>query len=192
MAPWMARGYDVRWSSAGHRTGAYIVKVRVENGRHGSADCSVSIRVDPRPNRIPTISCAADRSTVTVGETAAITATASDPDNDPLTFSWSSRGGRIEGSDASVKFTPAVIAPGALYHFGACRRFAWRHGGLHRERAGGSGTHSGGSNRVGSAARAAQYLLRDGASDGRAIPRADWWRASRMYCSHWHAISAAT
>ena len=105
-------GYDVRWSSAGHRTGAYVVKVRVENGRHGSADCSVNIRVEPRPNRIPTIRCAANPNTVTVGETAAIMATASDPDNDPLTFSWSSSGGRIDGSDSSVKFRTDDIAPG--------------------------------------------------------------------------------
>ncbi|MDP9340059.1 MAG: OmpA family protein [Acidobacteriota bacterium] len=105
-------GSDVRWSSAGHRTGVYVVKVRVENGRHGSADCSVNIRVEPRPNRNPTLSCAADRSTVTVGETAGIMATASDPDNDALTFAWTASGGIVDGSGSSVKFRTGDLGPG--------------------------------------------------------------------------------
>jgi outer membrane protein OmpA-like peptidoglycan-associated protein len=105
-------GADVRWSSAGHRSGAYVVKVRVENGRHGSADCSVNIRVEPRPNRPPVLSCAADRSTLTVGDTAAITATASDPDNDSLTYSWSAGGRPMDSSNATVQFRSADLAPG--------------------------------------------------------------------------------
>ncbi len=106
-------GADVRWRSAGHRSGAYVIKVRVENGRHGSADCAVNIRVEPRPNRIPIMSCSTDRSTITVGEAALITATASDPDNDPLTFSWTASGGRVDGSDSSVRFQSDGIAPGS-------------------------------------------------------------------------------
>ena len=106
-------GADVRWSSAGHRSGAYVIKVRVENGRHGSADCSVNVRVEPRPNRNPTMTCGADRSTITVGEAAMITACASDPDDDRLTLSWSASGGRVDGSDASVKFRSDGVAPGS-------------------------------------------------------------------------------
>jgi hypothetical protein len=77
-------GADVRWSSAGHPTGPYTVKVRVENGRNGSAECFANLRVEQRPNRPPVIACSADRSTVTQGEPVTIIATASDPDNDPL------------------------------------------------------------------------------------------------------------
>lgn len=78
-------GADVRWSSAGHHTGAYTVKARVENGRNGSAECVANLRVEQRPNRPPVIACSADRTTVTAGDPVSITATASDPDNDPLT-----------------------------------------------------------------------------------------------------------
>ena len=106
-------GADVRWSSAGHHTGAYTVKVRVDNGRNGSAECLANLRVEQRPNRPPVIACSADRSTVTQGEPVTITASASDPDNDPLTYSWSANGGKIDGSESSVKFRTGDLSPGS-------------------------------------------------------------------------------
>jgi|SRR5580700_884708 outer membrane protein OmpA-like peptidoglycan-associated protein/opacity protein-like surface antigen len=105
-------GPQVRWNSSNRQPGTYVVKVRVENGRSGPADCSVRIRVEPRPNRPPTISCSADRGTVTPGEPVAIIATASDPDNDPLSFSWNSSAGQIEGSGSSVRFQTANLSAG--------------------------------------------------------------------------------
>lgn len=105
-------GPQARWNSSDRRPGTYIVKVRVENGRTAPADCSVSIRVEPRPNRPPTVSCSTDRRTVSSGESVAITAVASDPDNDPLSFSWNSSSGQVEGSGASVRFQTATLSPG--------------------------------------------------------------------------------
>ena len=105
-------GADVRWSSAGHPTGPYTVKVRVDNGRNGSAECFANLRVEQRPNRPPVIACSADRSTVTVGEPVTITATASDPDNDPLAYSWSARNGKIDSSESSVKIGTGDLSPG--------------------------------------------------------------------------------
>jgi len=106
-------GPEVRWNSSDKRPGTYTVNVRVDNGRNGSSGCSANIRVQPRPNRPPTIACSADRMSVTAGETVEITATASDPDNDPLTFSWNASGGRIDGSGAVVKFQSAGLPPGS-------------------------------------------------------------------------------
>lgn len=105
-------GPEVRWNSSGSAPGTYTVKVRVDDGRGGTADCSVDIRVDPRPNRPPTMSCSAERSSMVVGERVQITATASDPDNDPLTFSWRTSGGQISGSGSSVRFVTSDLAPG--------------------------------------------------------------------------------
>ena len=106
-------GPEVRWNSAGRPLGTYTIKVRVDDGRSGAAACSVSVRVEPRPNRPPTMSCSADRGAVTVGEPVEITAIASDPDNDPLSFSWKASGGTLEGSGSSVRFHTADLPPGS-------------------------------------------------------------------------------
>jgi len=105
-------GSEVRWNSSGTTPGTYAVKVRVDDGRGGTADCSADIRVEARPNRPPTMSCSADRYSVLSGEPAQITATASDPDDDSLTYSWNSNGGRVRGTGASVRFDTSGLAPG--------------------------------------------------------------------------------
>jgi outer membrane protein OmpA-like peptidoglycan-associated protein/opacity protein-like surface antigen len=105
-------GPEARWNSSGVTPGTYKVKVRVDDGRGGTADCSAEIRVEPQPNRVPTMSCSADRNAAVIGETVQITAIASDPDNDPLTYSWKSSGGRVRGRDASVKFDTAGLKAG--------------------------------------------------------------------------------
>jgi len=105
-------GPEVRWNSSGSAPGTYTVKLRVDDGRGGTADCSVGMRVEPRTNRPPTMSCSADRSSMVVGERVQITATASDPDNDPMTFSWRTSGGQIVGSGSSVRFVTSDLAPG--------------------------------------------------------------------------------
>jgi len=106
-------GPEVRWSSLDRRPGTYTIQVRVDNGRNGTANCAVSVRVVPQPNRPPTVSCHADRTEVTADERVAITAAASDPDNDPLSFSWTSSAGKIEGSGSSVTFRPGDLPPGS-------------------------------------------------------------------------------
>jgi outer membrane protein OmpA-like peptidoglycan-associated protein/opacity protein-like surface antigen len=105
-------GPGVRWNSSGTTPQTYSVRVRVDDSRGGTADCSVDIRVEPRANRPPTMSCSPDRRSVMAGEPVQITATASDPDNDPLTFSWSANRGRTIGSGSSVRFDTSDLAPG--------------------------------------------------------------------------------
>lgn len=104
-------GPVVRWNSSGVAVGPRMVRVRVDNGRGGSAECSAEIRVVPQPNHPPTMICSADPSSVSVGDSVLITATASDPDNDPLTHSWETTGGRLTGSGPSVRLDTSGLKP---------------------------------------------------------------------------------
>jgi hypothetical protein len=106
-------GAEVRWSSSGTTPGTYAVKVRVSDSRGGTADCSVDIRVEPRPNRAPSLTCSAERSSVRSGERVRIRAAGSDPDGDPLTYSWRASGGQIIGSGPSVELDTTGLSAGA-------------------------------------------------------------------------------
>jgi outer membrane protein OmpA-like peptidoglycan-associated protein/opacity protein-like surface antigen len=106
-------GPVVQWNSAGTTLGPHMVKVEVANVQGRTTDCSAEIRVELQPNRPPTISCSPDRRSISAGETVGITATASDPDNDPLSFSWNVGAGKLEGSGSSVKVLTAGVPPGS-------------------------------------------------------------------------------
>src|ERR1019366_7319972 len=105
-------GPQVRWLSAGTAVGSYTVTVRVDDGRGGSASCSVDIRVDPRPIHPPTIACSANPSSVFVGERSTITCNASSPDGYSLTYTWRANAGRITGNGPTGDFDTTGLSPG--------------------------------------------------------------------------------
>lgn len=93
-------------------------------GRHisvgyhpGTRCCAIETPKPPPPppppgNRPPTVTCEVDRSPVAPGRTVQMRANASDPDGDPLTYTWSASSGRIAGSGAAVSLdTTGVVAP---------------------------------------------------------------------------------
>lgn len=59
------------------------------------------------PNRNPVITSGptANPSTINTGQTSTISVTASDPDNDTLTYTWTKTGGTITGTGSSVTYT---------------------------------------------------------------------------------------
>jgi hypothetical protein len=106
-------GADARWNSTGLSAGTYTVNVKVDDGKGGTATCATDISVQPKPNQPPTISCSTDRSPIMPGERTGITSVASDPDNDPLTYSYTTTGGQIIGSGPKVQFDSTGLAPGS-------------------------------------------------------------------------------
>ena len=77
----------------------------------GGSEPVENVSVTPPPqNQPPTVTCASERAEILPGENVTIRATASDPDGDPLTYDWSTTGGRVTGTGASAKldFTGAT------------------------------------------------------------------------------------
>jgi hypothetical protein len=68
--------------------GTYTLRVTVTDGRGGSAQGTVSINVR-KVNRAPTVAASiTGPTTLLAGDTGTFSITASDPDGDPLTYSW--------------------------------------------------------------------------------------------------------
>ncbi len=106
-------GADGRWTSTGLSAGSYTVNAKVDDGRGGSATCSTDVRVEPKPNRPPTISCSTERSPIQPGERTGINATASDPDNDELTYSYTATGGQVTGTGPKAQFDSTGLQGGS-------------------------------------------------------------------------------
>ncbi len=105
-------GADVRWSPSGLAIGSYTVNAKVDDGRGGTATCSADVAVAKRPNRPPVISCAPERNPIIAGERVVINSTASDPDGDPLTYSYSASGGQISGNGPTAQFDSTGLSAG--------------------------------------------------------------------------------
>ena len=101
-------GSQVRWNPAGAVAGPYSINVRVDDGRGGSVSCVAQVFVVSRPQ---TMSCSASPSSVHAGDRVHITASPSNPNNDPLTFTWESGGGRVIGSGAEVDLDTTGVKP---------------------------------------------------------------------------------
>ena len=106
-------GPEARWNSTGVAAGSYTVNVKVDDGKGGSASCAVDIKVEEKPNHPPTASLSVERSPIPPGERTGVTCNGSDPDNDPLTYSYTTSGGQIVGSGSNVQFDATGLKPGS-------------------------------------------------------------------------------
>jgi len=106
-------GSVARWSAGDAAPGVYTITARVDDGHGGNASCSANVRVEPRPNRPPTVTCSADRTTVLPGEIVNVSADGSSPEGYAIEYEWKSNGGRISGSGSRVQFDTTGLASGS-------------------------------------------------------------------------------
>jgi outer membrane protein OmpA-like peptidoglycan-associated protein len=106
-------GPEARWNSAGVAVGSYTVTVRVNDGKGGIASCAVDVKVEEKPNHPPTATLSIERSPILPGERTGVTCTGSDPDNDPLTYSYTATSGQIIASGSNVLFDATDLKPGS-------------------------------------------------------------------------------
>ncbi len=105
-------GADARWNSTGVQPGKYTITATCDDGRGGTANATTDVTVEEKPNTPPTISCAANPATITAGQSATITSTAENANNDKLTYSYKASGGKVSGTDATAQFDSTGVAPG--------------------------------------------------------------------------------
>jgi outer membrane protein OmpA-like peptidoglycan-associated protein len=105
-------GPDARWNSTGVGVGSYTVNVRVDDGKGGTASCSADIKVEEKPNHPPTARLSVEHPSVLPGERTGIACNGSDPDNDPLTYSYTASGGQVTGTGSNVQFDSTGLQPG--------------------------------------------------------------------------------
>ncbi len=95
-------GDTANFDATGVAPGRYTVTATVSDGKH-EASCTSEITVIKK-NLPPTVSCSPGSATVTIPDSTTIRATASDPNNDSLTYSWSVNGQKVASDGPTINF----------------------------------------------------------------------------------------
>lgn len=103
---------EFEFGTAGRQPGQYTVRVTVTDVDNMSASCEFTVTVNRRPNNNPTVTLSLDRTEVFTCEPVTATATAQDPDGDPLTYSWTLDGQSISGTGSTVPIDTCDLAGG--------------------------------------------------------------------------------
>jgi outer membrane protein OmpA-like peptidoglycan-associated protein/opacity protein-like surface antigen len=103
--------------TAGLAPGPYTVTGTATDAKaktNNTASCTASFTVKEPPKHPPTISCSANPTTVRSGDASTVTAQTTNPDNRPLTVTWSAAGGRIVGTGENVQLDTAGAPAGPI------------------------------------------------------------------------------
>jgi outer membrane protein OmpA-like peptidoglycan-associated protein len=102
-------GDTVTFDATGVAPGDYTVTATVSDGKHQTT-CSSKITVIKK-NIAPTVQCSGD-TTITAGETATLTAKATDENNDSLTYKWTVDGQPLAADTPTIQFGSEGRKPG--------------------------------------------------------------------------------
>jgi outer membrane protein OmpA-like peptidoglycan-associated protein len=102
--------------TTGLAPGSYTVKATISDNKKKNpevANCSANFTINEPPKHPPTISCAANPTTVRAGDPVTITSTANSPDGRPLTYTYTTSGGTLtpNGATATLDTTGASAGP---------------------------------------------------------------------------------
>jgi hypothetical protein len=104
--------------TTGLAPGSYTVSAKVwDNGRGAhqrSATCSSTFTINRPAARGPSITVSANPSSVMCGDSSAITAVGSSPDERPLTYSCTANAGRLSGSGMKYTLDTAGVSPSTI------------------------------------------------------------------------------
>ncbi|MDA2927585.1 PKD domain-containing protein, partial [Acidobacteria bacterium AH-259-G07] len=101
-----------QFGTTGHSIGSHAARVTVTDVDGMSANCSFNVTIDRKPNRNPTVRLTLKKSEVYAGETVSASAQGSDPDGDPLSYSWSLDGQRRPETSSQVQINTSGLAGG--------------------------------------------------------------------------------
>ena len=104
-------GDTVTFDSTGVTPGKYTITTTVSDDYGHSVPASADITV----NKLylpPTVSCSVDQSSIMVGESATVRATANSPDGSPLTYAWTVNGETQAASSPTFTFGSQGRQPG--------------------------------------------------------------------------------
>ena len=94
--------------------GAYTLKCHVSDGDRLSENADATAAYTVKAFEPPTVSCAANPSTIMIGDKSVITAAGASPQNRPLTYSYTAQSGAISGAGATATFDSTGAAAGAV------------------------------------------------------------------------------
>ena len=104
---------SLEFGTSGKSVGSHSARVKVTDVDGMSADCEFKVSVDKRPNTDPKVSLSLDKNEVHMGETVKATATATDAEGDPLTYSWTVGGNKRSETGSSINVNTAGMGGGA-------------------------------------------------------------------------------
>jgi len=107
-------GNTATLSTTGATAGTITVTCKVADDQGRSASATTTVTVSAVESAPPTISCSANPSVLNQGGTAVITATASGPQNLPLTYSYSTSAGSISGTGTTANLETSGASAGIV------------------------------------------------------------------------------
>ena len=94
--------------------GSYTVSSRVSQGERADRQAGCTAEFIVHPFDPPTVSCSANPSSVTPGDSSSITAQATSPQNRPLSYSYTADAGAISGTSSSASLSTSGAVTGTI------------------------------------------------------------------------------